>query len=259
MKLKFYFLILLFLVVGGLAAQNDTEETIIEEVNEVDTVSNLDESSLLIKDDMTVDPEQNKKWRKGLYKYPAKPKHAWELGIHGGHYFLDGDVDNIKPLSGFGIGLHLRRAIHYAFSVRFDLFYGQTYGTDPQPTLDGLTPENNYGGMFNDYVNAVGFLGEDQAGFRHGYSTLDHVFVLNSIVDIYLQKRKKLYCAFIDYSKTFDLIDRASLWCKLLSAGINGKIITVIYNLYQNAKSCVKLNGNLSEFFSCSRGANATY
>jgi len=154
MKLKFYFLILSFLLIGGLMAQNDTEETIVEEVNEVDTVSTIDESSLLIKDDMTIDPEQNKKWRKGLYKYPAKPKHAWELGIHGGHYFLDGDVDNIKPLSGFGIGLHLRRAVHYAFSIRFDLFYGQTYGTDPQPTLAALTPESSYGGMFKDYVNA---------------------------------------------------------------------------------------------------------
>ncbi len=154
MKLKFYFLLLLFLVVGGLSAQNDNEETIIEEVSDVDTVSNLEQSSLLIKDDMTVDPEQNKKWRKGLYKYPAKPKHAWELGIHGGHYFLDGDVDNIKPLSGFGVGIHLRRAIHYAFSVRFDLFYGQTYGMDPQPTYDALKPEGNMRGLFDKYVNA---------------------------------------------------------------------------------------------------------
>jgi OOP family OmpA-OmpF porin len=81
---------------------------------------------------MTIDPDQNKKWRKGLYKFPAKPKNAWELGLHGGHYFIDGDVDERLPLAGFGLGLHLRKAVHYTFSVRFDLFYGQTYGIDPQ-------------------------------------------------------------------------------------------------------------------------------
>ena len=81
---------------------------------------------------MTIDPDQNKKWRKGLYKFPAKPKNAWEIGLHGGHYFIDGDVDERLPLAGFGLGLHLRKAVHYTFSVRFDLFYGQTYGIDPQ-------------------------------------------------------------------------------------------------------------------------------
>ena len=108
--------------------------------------------------------------------------------------------------------------------------------------------------IINNYLDNIGLLGEEQAGFRNGYSTVDHIFVLNSIVDIYLQKRKKLFCAFIDYSKAFDMIDRSSLWYKLLGAGINGKIINVIFNLYQNAKSCVKSNGKMSDFFSCDRG-----
>ncbi len=108
--------------------------------------------SPVIKDKMTSDPGQNKKWRLGLYKYPAKPKDAWEFGIHSGYFFLDGDVDELKPLAGYGFGIHLRKAIHYVFSVRFDLFYGQTYGLDPQPWNDALTPENNFGGIFDNYV-----------------------------------------------------------------------------------------------------------
>ena len=74
-------------------------------------------------------------------------------------------------------------------------------------------------------------IGEEQTGFRAGYSTMDHVFVLNSIIDIYLQKRKRVYCAFIDYKKAFDLFDRPSLWSKLISHGINGKLMPVIFNL----------------------------
>ena len=36
-------------------------------------------------------------------------------------------------------------------------------------------------------------LGEEQAGFRSSYSTIDHVFALKTIVDYYLQKRKRWY------------------------------------------------------------------
>jgi len=152
MKLKFYFLTLVLLFAGVLVAQNDNLEG--DEIYVEDSTSLVSGSFVPIEDDMTVDPEQNKKWRKGLYKYPAKPKHAWELGLHGGHYFIDGDVDEKKGLAGFGLGLHLRRAIHYAFSVRFDLFYGQTYGVDPQKSTDGLVEST-----FKPYGNGLTGLG----------------------------------------------------------------------------------------------------
>ena len=100
--------------------------------------------------------------------------------------------------------------------------------------------------------------GEEPVGFREGYSILNHAFVLHSIIDFYLQKRKnksrRLYCAFIDFSKAFDLLDRSTLWGKLLAEGIDGNIIRVIYNLYNKAKSCVKKGQKLSDFFSCNVG-----
>ena len=63
-----------------------------------------------------------------------------------------------------------------------------------------------------------------------------------------------MYGAFIDYQKAFDLVDRSSLWSKLIGFGLNGKIFTVIYNLYLNAKSCVKSGYSTSEFFLCNIG-----
>ena len=83
-------------------------------------------------DEMTKNPEQNKMWKMGQTKYSAKPKSAWELGVHVGHLFIDGDVDRTLP-GGYGLGLHLRKSIHYVFSVRADLFYGKATGLDPQP------------------------------------------------------------------------------------------------------------------------------
>jgi hypothetical protein len=96
--------------------------------------------SVEVTDEMTVNADQNAKWRTGEYKYSAKPKDAWELGFHLGHFVIDGDVDRKIP-AGYGLGLHLRKAIYYAFSIRFDLFYGQAKGLDPQAWL-----HKSYGG-----------------------------------------------------------------------------------------------------------------
>ena len=68
-------------------------------------------------------------------------------------------------------------------------------------------------------------LGKEQAGFRKGYSTTDHVFVLKHIIELYQSIHKRVYCAFIDYSKAFDTVDRALLWQKLLSLNIDGKFL----------------------------------
>ena len=104
------------------------------------------------------------------------------------------------------------------------------------------------------YLDAVGGIGDEQAGFRHDYSTTDHIFTLHAIIDMYIKNGKKLYIAFIDYRKAFDFIDRVSLWDKMIATGINGKILQVIYNLYHNAKSCVRSNGKMSDYFSCDVG-----
>ena len=126
----------------------------------------------------------------------------------------------------------------------------------------GITLLSCIGKLFTACINArlcrflesSGVLGEEQAGFRSGYSTTDHIFVLHSLNDIYLSKRKRVYCCFIDYKTVFDLIHRSSLWSKLISCGINGKVVNVIYNMYEQAKSCVRNNNQLSDFFTCNAG-----
>ena len=97
-------------------------------------------------------------------------------------------------------------------------------------------------------------IGYEQAGFRPEFSTIDHIFTLHTIIEYYKSKKGRVYCAFIDYSKAFDLVDRASLWLKLLSSGVNGRIFDVIYNMYSKAKSCVKNDDKISSFFSCNIG-----
>ena len=103
-------------------------------------------------------------------------------------------------------------------------------------------------------ITIITIIGDEQSGFRSGFSTLDHIFVLYSVINYYLSKKKRVYCAFVDYKKAFDLVDRNLLWSKLLANNINGKMINVIHTLYKNAKSCVVSNGTNSDFFTCNVG-----
>ena len=87
----------------------------------------------------------------------------------------------------------------------------------------------------------MNILAEEQAGFRKGYSTIDHIFNLKCLIDLYLFRGKKLHCAFIDYKKAFDSVNRVYLWQKLRNNNIDVKMFKIIHNLYANAKSCVRI------------------
>ena len=96
-------------------------------------------------------------------------------------------------------------------------------------------------------------LSEVQPGFRKGYSTAEQVFNLKCLIDLTLESKKKLHCGFVDFRKAFDTVWRAGLWVKLINTNITGKCY-VIYNLYKQAKSCIAINGQKSEFFNCEIG-----
>ena len=51
----------------------------------------------------------------------------------------------------------------------------------------------------------------EQGGFRKGHSTIDHVFVLKTLIDLYLNKRERIYCCFIDYKKAFDNVFKSEI------------------------------------------------
>jgi len=50
----------------------------------------------------------------------ATPKNMFEVGIHGGHAFISGDLP-YQP--GYGAGIHVRKSLDYIFSLRGDATY----------------------------------------------------------------------------------------------------------------------------------------
>jgi len=121
----------------------------------------------------------------------------------------------------------------------------------------GITLLSCMGKLFTSIINdrLTQFLEDNhllhlnQAGFRKNHGVCDHIFSLKSIVDIFLSTKRKLYCAFIDYQKAFDTIWRKALWHKLITIGINGKILKLVFNMYQNIKSSIFVNGEKSNVF----------
>ena len=64
-----------------------------------------------------------------------------------------------------------------------------------------------------------------------------------------MAKKKRLYCLFIDYEKAFDRVERAFLRQKLLDSGVDGRMLTVIKDIYRKAKSCVKTGNVCLDYF----------
>ena len=96
----------------------------------------------------------------------------------------------------------------------------------------------------------------EQAGFRHSYSTMDHIFTLISIVQNCFNKPRggKVYACFVDYRKAFDTVDRNKVWEKLEKLNTSSKLLAMLQAIYSSVQACVRWNGKLSGSFSCPFG-----
>ena len=177
---------------------------------------------------------------------------------------------------------HIKSSKHLFINVYYKLFNAVlNTGTIPQKWLEGyivpifknkgesveacnyrpITILSCLGKLFTSILNhrltqfleTNDILNENQAGFRKHYSCSDHIFTLYALINILKKEKHTLYCAFIDFSQAFDKVWRFGLWQKVLKV-TDGKLFRVIFNMYQNIKSCVKHQGQLSDFFRSENG-----
>lgn len=93
----------------------------------------------------------------------------------------------------------------------------------------------------------------EQAGFRKGFSTIDHIHTLELIIEKYQERNRPLYLAFIDYKKAFDSVSHNYIWETLATQNVENEYIRVIKSLYKKSKSRVKLE-TTGPWFPISRG-----
>lgn len=107
----------------------------------------------------------------------------------------------------------------------------------------------------NNWVHSHQIISEFQAGFRKGYSTIDNIFNLTSMIQLQLSKKgAKLYCFFVDFSSAFDTIDRKALYFKLSCLGVSSHMLNIIKELYKGTTSGVWCNAGVTKCFETNMG-----
>ena len=75
----------------------------------------------------------------------------------------------------------------------------------------------------------------EQAGFRAGYSTIDHLQVVNQLQEKANEYNMSLCFAFVDYEKAFDSIEFEPLFEGLKNQGVDEAYVNILRNLYSEA------------------------
>ena len=88
----------------------------------------------------------------------------------------------------------------------------------------------------------------EQAGFRRGFSTIDHIHTVKQILEKYNEYNKRVYIAFVDYTKAFDSLNHKYIWDTLEKQGIPTIYINIIKNIYGNSQARIRLETLGKEF-----------
>ena len=97
-------------------------------------------------------------------------------------------------------------------------------------------------------------LPQEQAGFRRGRGTRDHIANLRWIGEKAKEFQKKLYMCFIDYSKAFDCVNHDRLWLTLRGMGVPEHLTVLLHNLYDDQKAVVLTEWGETESFDIGKG-----
>lgn len=76
---------------------------------------------------------------------------------------------------------------------------------------------------------------ENKRASKRGYSTADHVFTLNQILEKSREYDMLLSLMFIDYNKAFDSVDHNSVVGALKNQGVKNDIIKILQKWYIRA------------------------
>ena len=82
----------------------------------------------------------------------------------------------------------------------------------------------------------------EQVGFRKDFSTIDHLQVLNQLIEKTNEFNIPLVLLFIDYEKAFDTIEINALLSALNEQGIPGKYIKFLQIMNKNSNARIKMH-----------------
>ena len=99
------------------------------------------------------------------------------------------------------------------------------------------------------WAESRGLRAKGQAGFRAGRGTPDNLFVLRHIIDAAAARKQPLFCAYVDFSKAYDRVDRGVLWRVLRGCGLHGAALSTVQAMYESVRMQVRMRGKLGPAF----------
>lgn len=85
----------------------------------------------------------------------------------------------------------------------------------------------------------------EQAGFRKGYSTVDHLQTIRTIIEKASEYNIPINLAFVDYHKAFDSIEKWAFLTALEDARVDSRYCTIMKAIYDKATFHVKINDDI--------------
>jgi hypothetical protein len=159
---------------------------------------------------------------------PKRNKFAGLDGIKAKNLLDDGDMLHV-PLQivfnkllqpGYSTGLSTRviHALHKGGdALQFENYRGITVGPVLAKVFAMILEAR-----LSSWAKERGLRARGQAGFRKDFYTTDNLYILRTLIKQNTHKRKKVYCCFVDFRKTFDIVPRDLLWQVLAEVGIVG-------------------------------------
>ncbi|KAK6743866.1 hypothetical protein RB195_010892 [Necator americanus] len=81
---------------------------------------------------------------------------------------------------------------------------------------------------------------DEQAGFRPGWSTIDQVFIVRRVIEIWVRYSKPMQLAFLDFEAAFDSPHRDRLLNALSADGVPGKFVRLLDDMNQRTTAAVR-------------------
>ena len=97
-------------------------------------------------------------------------------------------------------------------------------------------------------------LTKEQAGFRKGFATIDHLYAFTQIQDKASERQVELWTCFLDYQKAFDSVEHEAIWTALGRQGVHLAYIDMLKKMYKGQTGQIKMERQSSRSFEIQRG-----
>lgn len=81
---------------------------------------------------------------------------------------------------------------------------------------------------------------EEQAGFRAGRSTVDHLYSITYVIEKKTAVNKEVHLVYVDLQKAYDSVPLSKLWSILHQTNIKHGLVKAVQSLYNGTTAKIK-------------------